>query len=98
MTFMNEYYVYILASKFNGTLYIGVTNDLSKRVSQHKSGLIVGFTQKYKVHMLVYYEKYSDIRDALVREKRLKKWKREWKIKLIRQQNPLWLDLVLNIS
>ncbi len=90
---MKTYYVYILASKRNGTLYVGVTNDLIRRVYEHKHDLIGGFTAKYKVHTLVYYEHTSDIRSAIEREKRLKKWRREWKIKLIESMNPQWHDL-----
>ncbi len=90
---MKHYYVYILASKRNGTLYIGVTNDLIRRVYEHKNNTIEGFTQKYNVHMLVYYEQTESIDSALVREKQLKKWKREWKIDLIEQNNPEWNDL-----
>jgi putative endonuclease len=90
---MNTYYVYILASKRNGTLYIGVTNDLIKRIFEHKNDLIEGFTKKYKVHRLVYYEQTEDIRSAIQREKRLKKWNRQWKIKLIEKINPDWKDL-----
>jgi putative endonuclease len=85
---MGQYSVYILASKRNGTLYIGVTNDLLKRVYDHRSGLVEGFTKKYKVHNLVYYEIYRDICDAITREKRMKKWKRKWKLKLIEEFNP----------
>jgi len=81
-----NYYVYILASKRNGTLYIGVTQDLLKRVDLHKKELLDGFTKKYNVKRLVYYEVYQDIKDAILREKRLKKWKREWKIKLIEEK------------
>ena len=80
---MNTYYVYMLASKKNGTLYIGVTNDLIARVYQHKHFLIDGFTKDYHVHQLVYFEDTSDIQSALAREKQLKNWKREWKIALI---------------
>jgi putative endonuclease len=90
---MNSYYVYILASRKNGTLYIGVTNDLVRRAYDHKSNVIQGFTEKYGVHNLVYYESYTDVRDALTREKRLKKWKRQWKINLIETKNPDWIDL-----
>jgi len=90
---MKTYYVYILASKRNGTLYIGVTNNLDRRVSEHKSGLIAGFTKKYNVHRLVYFESSSDINAAITREKQLKKWKRAWKIKLIEDSNPEWKDL-----
>jgi len=86
-------YIYILASKKNGTLYIGVTNDLKRRIYEHKNNLIEGFTQKYQVHRLVYFEKIDDAYQALLREKRLKKWNREWKIKLIEENNPEWNDL-----
>jgi len=94
---MRQYYVYILASKKNGTLYIGVTNNLLKRVHEHKNDLMEGFTQKYRVHSLVYYEVYSDIVDAITREKRMKKWKRQWKIELIEKTNPRWRDLYFDI-
>ncbi|MBU2444971.1 MAG: GIY-YIG nuclease family protein [Bacteroidetes bacterium] len=80
---MINYYVYILASKRNGTLYIGVTNNLVRRVYEHKNNLIEGFTKKYSVHDLVYYEIYQNVMDAIQREKRLKTWKRKWKIELI---------------
>ena len=85
---MKTYYVYILASKRNGTLYIGVTNNLIRRVYEHKNDLINGFTKKYKVHMLVYYEHANDIYSAIQREKSLKKWERKWKIELIETMNP----------
>ena len=87
------YYVYILASARNGTLYIGATSDLSRRVWEHREGAIPGFTKKYGVKRLVYYEMFGDVRDALDREKRLKKYKREWKINLIQQHNVEWDDL-----
>jgi putative endonuclease len=87
------YYVYILASKRNGTLYIGVTNDLGRRVWQHREGLIPGFTKKYGVKMLVYFEVFDDIHAAIARETRLKKYKREWKINLIQKDNVEWRDL-----
>ena len=90
---MRQYFVYILASKRNGTLYIGVTNNLLERVRQHKNNLVEGFTKKYAVHNLMYYEIYEDIHSAIAREKRMKKWKREWKIKLIEKTNPEWDDL-----
>ncbi len=77
---MKTYYVYILASKRNGTLYRGVTNDLVRRVYEHKSGLIKGFTKRYSVNKLVYFESTNDVNAAILREKRLKKWKRQWKI------------------
>lgn len=88
-----QYYVYILSSKRNGTLYIGVTNDLKRRVYEHKNGLIDGFTKKYSIKNLVYYEQTNDIHEAILREKRLKKWNRSWKIKLIEEMNPDWKDL-----
>ncbi len=87
------FHVYILASRRNGTLYVGVTSDLIKRVWQHKSGEIDGFTKKYSVKNLVYYEEYSDAKNAIQREKRLKEWRRIWKISLIEKFNPNWDDL-----
>ena len=90
---MHQYYVYILASQRNGTLYIGVTSNLLKRVYEHKHGLVEGFSKKYSVHKLVYYETTNDIRGAIYREKCLKKWKRAWKIELIEKTNPYWKDL-----
>lgn len=86
-------YVYILASAMAGTLYIGVTSDLVKRVSEHKNGVNCRFTQKYKIHRLVYYETFGSIEQAIEREKKLKKWKRAWKIFLIEKTNPKWDDL-----
>ncbi len=94
---MRDYYVYIMASKRNGTLYTGVTSALVKRVYQHKNDLAEGFTKKYKVHNLAYYETYNKIYDALTREKRIKKWKRQWKISLIEKSNPAWQDLYFDI-
>ena len=88
-----QYYVYILASKPKGTLYIRVTNNLARRVWQHKQGLVEGFTKMYNVHRLVYCETFARPRDAIQREKRLKKWNREWKIQLIESANPGWKDL-----
>jgi len=90
---MNKYFVYILASKRNGTLYIGVTSDLIKRIYEHKHSLIDGFTKKYKVDKLVYFEDTNDINEALIREKQLKRWNGAWKIKLIEEKNPKWKDL-----
>ena len=87
------YYVYILASKKNGTLYIGVTGNLIQRVYEHKEKRIEGFSKKYDVDKLVYFEQTQDVLSALEREKRLKKWKRQWKIDLIEKQNPEWRDL-----
>lgn len=86
-------YVYMLASRRNGTLYIGVTNNLERRVSEHKSGLVPGFTQKYGVKSLVWYEEYPGVKDAIRREKQLKNWHRAWKIALIEKTNPEWRDL-----
>jgi len=85
--------VYILASKRNGTLYIGVTSDLRKRIWEHREGFVDGFTKKYSVHRLVYYELFADMYNAITREKRLKKWRRAWKIRLIEEKNPRWDDL-----
>lgn len=85
--------VYILANNQNGTLYIGVTSDLVKRVWEHKNDLIEGFTRKYGVHQLVYYEMHTDMLTAITREKQLKKWNRAWKLELIEEKNPQWKDL-----
>lgn len=90
-------YVDILASKTIGTLYIGVTSDLIKRVSEHKNEIHKGFTQAHKVHQLMYFEEYGSIEAAIEREKKLKKWKREWKIKLIEQTNPNWDELFVQL-
>ena len=95
---MKTYYLYILASKKNGTLYTGLTNNLAQRVCEHKENMVPGFTQKYKVHRLVYYEQFADIHSAIAREKRLKKWKRQWKINLIEKMNPDWKDLYDNFD
>ncbi len=90
---MKSYYVYILASKRNGTLYIGVTDNLVRRVYEHKNGFVNGFTDRYGVHRLIYYEQYESIESAIQREKRLKTWHRAWKIRLIEEKNPEWKDL-----
>ena len=95
---MNSYYVYIMASKRNGTLYIGVTNNLSRRVFEHKNDFIEGFTKKYSIHMLAYYENCHDIESAIRRERQMKKWNRQWKITRIEQQNPEWRDLYDEIA
>lgn len=87
----------MLASKRNGTLYIGVTSDLIKRVWEHKQGLVDGFSKKYRVHRLVYFEQYEDMSTAITREKQLKKWNRAWKIKLMENENSDWRDLWNNI-
>ena len=85
--------VYILASRRHGTLYVGVTSDLVKRVWEHRNNVVEGFTQKYGVHDLVYFEMHADMEQAIQREKRIKKWNRTWKIELIEQENPEWHDL-----
>lgn len=90
---MKDYFVYILASRRNGTLYIGVTNDLGRRVWEHRTGAVDGFTKRYGVKRLVYYELFTDPRDAIYREKCLKRWNRSWKIQLIKSMNPDWKDL-----
>jgi putative endonuclease len=90
---MKTGYVYILASKINGTLYVGVTSDLIKRIYEHKHDVIDGFTKKYGVHTLVYYEECLDIKNAIVREKQIKGWKRAYKTNVINKFNPGWLDL-----
>ena len=90
---MKQPAVYILANKRNGTLYIGVTSNLRQRVWQHKHGVVDGFTKKYGVHLLVYYELHAEMRAAITREKQLKKWNRAWKLELIEGQNPDWRDL-----
>ena len=91
------YCVYILASKKNGTLYTGVTGNLQKRIWEHKNKLVDGFTKKYDVDKLVYFDQTTDVRSALMREKQLKKWKRSWKIRLIEENNPMWQDLYNNL-
>ena len=90
--------VYILASGRNGTLYIGVTNDLLRRVGQHKEGEMEGFTKDHQVYTLVYYELLDEMRDAIAREKQLKKWNRAWKMELIEKTNPHWRDLWADLS
>ena len=85
--------VYVLASKRNGTLYVGVTSDLVKRVWEHRNNVVESFTSRYGVHRLVYFELCDDMEQAILREKRMKKWNRAWKIELIEKQNPEWIDL-----
>jgi putative endonuclease len=97
-TVSKVYYVYLLASRRNGTLYIGVTNDLARRVGEHREGMVPGFTKRYGVKLLVYYETFDDINAAIKRETRLKKYKREWKLNLIEQGNPDWRDLSGDLS
>jgi len=94
---MKQYYTYILASRKNGTLYVGVTSDLLKRIYEHKQNLIDGFTKKYNVHTLVYYEVHNDILEAITRERRIKKWNRRWKMRLIEKMNSEWKDLYYEI-
>ena len=88
-----SYCVYIMTNQKNGTLYIGVTNNLIRRVNEHKQSKVEGFTKQHSLHMLVHYEIFSSPLDAIKREKQLKEWKREWKMNLIERQNPLWVDL-----
>ena len=89
--------VYILTSKRNGTLHVGVTSDLVKRVWEHKNNVVAGFTKRYNVHRLVWYELHDNMESAIIREKRLKNWKRKWKLKLIEKTNPDWWDLYSKI-
>jgi len=93
-----NFYVYILASRIGGTLYVGVTNDLIRRVYEHRSDAVEGFTKRYDVHRLVYFECFDEIEQAIHREKRLKKWTRAWKIALIEKDNPNWIDLYPQIA
>ena len=95
---MAEFFVYILASRYRGTMYIGVTNDLSRRMSEHKSGAVPGFTRRYKVNQLVYCEPYASILEARARERALKRWHRDWKFELIEAQNPGWRDLTDSLA
>lgn len=90
-------YLYILASRRNGTLYVGVTSDLVKRIGEHRQKLVEGFTKKYEVTTLVYYEAFEEIRAAIVRERQIKEWKRKWKTDLIQSVNPYWRDLYEDI-
>ena len=93
MKTIHQYYVYILASKIRGTLYIGITNDLQRRIYEHKVGNKKGFTKKYGLSQLVYFEIFQSVNIAIDIEKNLKKWKRDWKIKLIEKENKPWIDL-----
>lgn len=90
-------YVYILASKRKGTIYIGVTSNLTERIDQHKSGAVDGFTKKYDIKQLVWYEFHDSIEQAIAREKQLKRWNRAWKIELIEKDNPAWNDLSVEV-
>ncbi|HEX4634956.1 MAG TPA: GIY-YIG nuclease family protein [Rhizomicrobium sp.] len=94
----HRYFVYIMTSKRNGTLYVGVTSKLAGRANEHREDLREGFTKKYGVHMLVWFEQFGDIHDAILREKRIKKWRRAWKIELIEKMNPDWTDLFEQIK
>ncbi|MCB9360256.1 MAG: GIY-YIG nuclease family protein [Flavobacteriales bacterium] len=90
---MNTFYVYILASQRNGTLYVGFTNDIERRVQEHKQKIVKGFTAKYNVNILVYFEEFNNSEMAILKERQMKKWKRAWKLKLIEKENPNWKDL-----
>jgi putative endonuclease len=94
---MSRYFVYIVASR-SRALYVGVTNDVSRRVGEHKEGLIPGFTQRYKINRLVYYESTPDVRAAIAREKQIKRWRREKKVNLIESLNPDWNDLAREVA
>jgi putative endonuclease len=94
----SSFWVYILANRIGGTLYIGVTNDLVRRGHEHRQKAAEGFTKKYEVHRLVYFEQFDDVENAIRREKRLKKWNRDWKIRLIEESNPNWIDLYYQIA
>src|SRR5437660_1689006 len=98
MSIERRYWVYILASRIGGTLYIGITSNLIRRVYEHKMGLADGFTKKYRIHRLVYFEQYDDAEAAITREKQLKKWQRAWKVQLIEEKNPNWDDLYPQIG
>lgn len=95
---MKRYFVYIMTNKPSGILYIGVTNDLIRRCYEHRNGLIDGFTKKYNCKMLVYFEAFDRVEDAILREKRLKKWNRQWKIELMEKSNAGWEDLYNQIT
>jgi len=90
--------VYILASRRNGTLYVGVTSDLARRVAEHRADAVAGFTQHYGVHTLVFVEFHATIADAILREKRIKQWRRAWKLKAIERQSPTWTDLADDLA
>ncbi|MEC7265305.1 MAG: GIY-YIG nuclease family protein [Bacteroidota bacterium] len=90
---VHEYYVYILTNMPNGTLYIGMTNNLERRILEHKKGSVEGFTKKYGLKTLIYFEVHQNVNDAILREKQLKKWKRQWKIDLVEKDNSDWNDL-----
>jgi len=94
----SHFWVYILASRLGGTLYIGVTNDLVRRDYEHREGLAEGFTKKHGVHRLVHFEQFDDVENAIRREKRSKSWNRAWKIRLIEEKNPNWIDLYYQVA
>lgn len=98
MPFEREPCVYILASQPRGTLYIGVTSDLAKRLWQHREGVTGGFVARYKVHRLVRFEMFGDMEAAILREKQLKRWRRQWKINLVERDNPQWVDLAIDLG
>ena len=91
-------YIYIMANKRNGTIYVGVTSNLPARVWQHKNNIIEGFTKKYSTHILIYFEQHENMQSAIDREKQIKKWKRKWKLRLIEIENPDWKDLYVGIT
>ena len=95
---MHHYYVYIMTNKPNGVLYVGFTSNLLKRIYEHKNNITAGFTSKYKLHKLVYYDYTNDVNAAISHEKRLKKWNRQWKIDLVTKFNPSWEDLFYKVS
>jgi putative endonuclease len=90
-------YLYILASRRHGTLYIGTTTDLPKRLWEHRTGVVRGFTRRHGIKRLVYFETYHDVSDAIVRERRMKEWQRAWKVALIERENPYWEDLAVTL-
>lgn len=94
---MKDYYVYIMSNKPHGTLYVGITSDLKRRVWEHRNGVAEGFSKKHGLKSLVYYEVSNDAHEAIKREKRLKRWNRAWKITLIEEDNPNWTDLYLEL-
>ena len=95
---MKNYYVYMMTNKRNGTLYTGMTSDLIRRVYEHRTGIMEGFTKKYGLKLLVWYEQHHDVNEAIKREKNIQAWKREWKLKLIESVNPHWNDLYAEIT
>ena len=94
---MKDYFVYMLASKRNGSLYVGVTNDLGRRAGEHRAKAVPGFTKRYGVDILVWYEVYNDVNAAITREKQIKGWNRAWKVRLIEKTNPVWNDLAKSL-